>query len=103
MAEAHDLRDRRKQQSGNRNIKAMIGKGSSLPSATAEEEVIRVPMQNQIAADAKTNGSERKSKTKPIIHLQWRGTNQITFDSGMIQIHSKAAIKLDQTVDYFKC
>ena len=81
----------------------MIRRGSSLPSAMAEEEVIRVPMQNQTTADAKTNGSERKSKTKPIIHPQRGGTNQITFDSGMPQMHSKAAIKLDQTVDHFKC
>ena len=74
-----------------------------MPSTTAEEEVIRVPMQNQTVADAKTNGSERKSKTKPIIHPQWRGTNQITSDLGMLQMHSKAVRKLDHTVDYFKC
>ena len=29
--------------------------------------------------------------------------NQITSDSSMLQMHSKAAIKLDHTVDYFKC
>ena len=74
-----------------------------MPSATAEEEVIRVPMQNQKAADAKTNELERKSKTKPIIHPQRWGTNQITSDSGMLQMHSTTVIKLDQTVDYFKC
>ena len=81
----------------------MIGRGSSLPSATAKEEVIRVPMQNQKAADLKTNGSETKSKIKPIIRPQWRGTNQITSDSGMLQMHSKAARNPDHTVDYFKC
>ena len=52
----------------------MIGRGSRLSSVTTEEEVIRIPMQNQTLADAKTNGSERKSKTKPIIHPQRRGT-----------------------------
>ena len=39
-------------------------------SATAEEEVIRVPMQNQKAADVKTNVSERKSNSRLVISLQ---------------------------------
>ena len=32
-----------------------------------------------------------------------RRPNQITSDSGMLQMHSKAVKKLDHTVDYFKC
>ena len=42
----------------------MIGRGSSLPSTTAEEEVIRVPMQNQKAADVRTNVSEKSNEAK---------------------------------------
>ena len=42
----------------------MIGRGSNLPSATAEEEVIRVPMQNQKATDVRTSVSEKSNEAK---------------------------------------
>ena len=46
-AEAHDLRDRRKITKRESKAKTLIEKVSSFPSATAEEEVIKVPKQNQ--------------------------------------------------------
>ena len=92
----------------------MIGRGSGFPSATAETEMKNFSDRNQRSTNEKTNGSEGKSKTKPIIHPQrrkikpqirpqrWK-TKPNTSDSGMLQMHSKAARKLDHTVDYFKC
>ena len=35
-----------------------------MPSATAEEEVIRIPMQNQKAADVRTSVSEKSNEAK---------------------------------------
>ena len=92
----------------------MIGRGSGLSSATAEIEMTNSSDGNQISTNDKTNESKGKSKTKPIIHLQRRKTKpQIhpqrwkskpnTSDSGMLQMHSKVAINLDDTVDYIKC
>ena len=92
----------------------MIGRGSGLLSATVEIEMTNSSDGNQRSIDEKTNRSEGKSKTKPIIHpqrrktkpqirSQWWKTKPNTSDSGMLQMHSKAARKLDHTVDYFKC
>ena len=52
----------------------MIGRGSGFPSATVEIEMTNSSDENQRSTDEKTNGSEGKSKTKPIIHPQWRKT-----------------------------
>ena len=42
----------------------MIGRGSSVSFATAKEEVIRIPMQNQKAADVRTSISEKSNEAK---------------------------------------
>ena len=81
----------------------MIGRGRSLPSVTAEEEVISVPMQNQKASDVKTNKSERKFevKTRYFAATAEALTKQI-FDSNKLKMHPKVAIKSDQTLDFLK-
>ena len=88
----------------------MIERGSGFPSATTEKEMINPSDINQKIGQCE---NQRIGRQKCISFCnggrpKQRSTHnggaltKITFDSGMLQMHSKATIKLEQTVDYFK-
>ena len=103
MTEAYVLRDRRKQQSGNRNIKVTIGRGSSFPSATAEKEMIQsfdVKLKNS-RCENKQIGKEVGANTACPSAMAGGKANTFRFNHDGNAIKRKM-MKFDQSLNFFK-
>ena len=92
-----------------RKIEATIERGSGFPSVMVEEEMTNPSdinknigrCENQRIGRRKCIYFHNGGRPKQRSTCNGGALTKITSDSGMLQMHSKAAIKLDQTVDYF--
>ena len=88
----------------------MIERGSSLPPATAEKEMTNPSdinqkigrCENQRIGRRKCISFRNGERPKQRSTRNGGALTKITSGSCVLQMHSKAAIKIDQIVDYFK-
>ena len=88
----------------------MIGRGSGFLSSTAKKEMTNPSDINQKIGRCENQRIRRRKcisfrnggRPKQRSTHNGEALTKMTSGSGVLQMHSKAAIKLDQIVDYFK-